>query len=130
MRRSFLGIWLLTATACAGNSPAAPTPVDRSIILAPGQSIELTSDLSVGFVAVLGDSRCPINATCVHAGDATVRLTVTSSTARSDQDLHTAILTPVMFDGLALRLLELQPYPFGGRPTDPDDYRATVHVRR
>jgi hypothetical protein len=130
MRRSALLLFLFTATACTDNSPAAPTPLDRSVVLAPGQSVELTSDLSLGFVAVLDDSRCPINASCVQAGDAVVRLAVTSRTARGDHDLHTAIVAPVTFDGLELRLLELQPYPFGGRPTNADDYRATIHVRR
>ena len=130
MRRTPLTICLLLATACLGKSPSGPTPIDRNVVLAPGQTLELTSDVSVGFVAVLGDSRCPINAGCIQAGDAVVRLTLASRKSRGDRDLHSATLTPVTFEDLELRLVELQPYPFGGRPTDPGDYRATIHVRR
>lgn len=30
--------------------------------------------------------------------------------------------------GYRVTLIELQPYPFSGRPIDPDEYRATVRV--
>src|SRR5215217_5584912 len=128
MRRHLLVCCLLSATACLGKSPATPTSLDGSVVLAAGQTVELTSDLSIGFVAVVGDSRCPINAGCIQAGDAIVRLALISNNTRGARDLHAAVTTPVRFEDLELRLVDLQPYPFAGRPTDPDDYRATVHV--
>jgi hypothetical protein len=130
MRREILAICLLSATACLGKSPAAPTPIDRSVVLAPGQTVALAADVTVGFVAVLGDSRCPINAGCIQAGDATIRVTVNSSKVSGERDLHTATTVPVRFEDLEIRVVDLQPIPFAGRPTDPNDYRATLHVRR
>jgi hypothetical protein len=130
MRRLLLALCLLPATACLGNSPSSPTPIDREIVLAQGQTAQVGGDVSVGFVSVLGDSRCPINAGCIQGGDAIVRITVTSTRGRGDRDLHTGTLAPVTFEDLELRLVDLHPYPFGGRTTDPADYRATLHVKR
>ena len=130
MRRGVLVLCLLSATACLGKSPAAPTPIDRSIVLAPGQTLELASDVTIGFVSVLGDSRCPINAGCIQGGDAIVRLTVNTSRRSGERDLHTGTMAPVTFEDLEIQLVDLHPYPFGGRTTDPGDYRATVRVRR
>ena len=130
MRRGILVLCLLSATACLGKSPAAPTPIDRSIVLAPGQTVELAADVAIGFVSVLGDSRCPINAGCIQGGDAIVRLTVNTSRRNGERDLHTGTMAPVTFEDLEIHLVDLHPYPFGGRTTDPKDYRATVRVKR
>lgn len=130
MRRVLLTFCLLSATACLGNSPSSPAPFDREIVLAQGQTAGLDGGLSVRFVEVIGDSRCPINATCIQGGDAIVRITVSGNRSRGDRDLHTGTLAPVTFEDLELRLVDLHPYPFGGRTTDPADYRATLHVKR
>jgi hypothetical protein len=130
MRQFLLALCLLPATACLGNSPSSPTPIDREIVLSQGQTAEVGGGVTVGFVGVLGDSRCPINAGCIQGGDAIVRVTVNAGRTRGERDLHTGILAPVTFEDLELRLVDLHPYPFGGRTTDPADYRATLHVKR
>jgi hypothetical protein len=130
MRRSLLAICLFFATACLGQSPATPTPLDREVILAAGKTTALTATLSIRFIAVIGDSRCPINALCIQGGDAIVRIEIISRTARGERDLHTGHPQPVEFDGVEVQLVELTPYPFSGRMTDPEDYRATVRVTR
>ena len=128
MRHFLLAICLLPATGC--NSPSGPTPIDREVVLAPGQTAEFDGGLSVRFVAVIGDSRCPIDAICITGGDAIVRLHIAAGTGRSDRDLHTGNMEPVMFDDVEVRLVELTPYPFSGRTTPQADYRATLRVVR
>ena len=130
MRRVLATFCLLLATACLGNSPSSPTPIDREIVLAQGQTTQVGGDVTVGFVEVIGDSRCPINASCIQGGDAIVRITVAGTRGRGERDLHTGTLAPVTFEDIELRLVDLHPYPFGGRTTDPADYRATLHVKR
>ena len=130
MRGFLLALCLLSATACLGKSPASPTPVNREVVLAPGQTVEVTTGLSVRFVSVIGDSRCPIDAICIQGGDAIVRIEIESGAGRGQRDLHTATLAPVSFDDVQLRLVELQPYPFSSRPFDPREYRATLRVVR
>ena len=130
MRHFLLALCLLPAAACLGNSPAAPTPVNREVVLAPGQTVEVTTALSVRFVSVIGDSRCPGDAICIQGGDAIVRIEIESGAGRGQRDLHTGTLAPVSFDGVELRLVDLQPYPFSSLPFDPRDYRATLRIVR
>ena len=130
MRPFLLALCLLPATACSGNSPSGPTPVDREVVLATGQTAEFDSGLSVRFVSVIGDSRCPIDAVCIAGGDAIVRIHVAAGTGRGDRDLHTGDMQPITFDDVEVRLVELTPYPFSGRETPQGDYRATLRVIR
>ena len=130
MRQFFLALCLLPVAACLGKSPAGPTPVNREVVLAPGQTAEVATGLSVRFVSVVGDSRCPGDAICIQGGDAIVRIDIESGEDRGQRDLHTATLAPVSFDDVQLQLVELQPYPFSSRPFDPADYRATLRVIR
>jgi hypothetical protein len=130
MRHFFLALCLLPAAACLGKSPAAPAPVNREVVLAPGQTVDVATGLSVRFVSVVGDSRCPADALCIQGGDAIVRIDIASGENRGQRDLHTGTLAPVSFDDVQVRLVELQPYPFSSRPFDPADYRATLRVIR
>jgi hypothetical protein len=118
--------------AACGSSPSAPSPVDQSVTLAPGQAaiVEGTS-LSLRFDGVSGDSRCPADAICITGGDAQVQIAVTPSAgARRDYTLHTGDMRPVKHDDLTIALVELSPYPFSARPIQPSDYRATLRLTR
>jgi len=92
--------------------------------------VELATGLSVRFVSVIGDSRCPGDATCITGGDAIVRIDIASGRSRAERDLHTGTLHPVALDDVEVRLVELQPYPFASRPFPPSEYRATLRVVR
>lgn len=130
MTRSLFAVCLLLATACSGNSPARPSPVDLEVVLAPGQTSRVAGDLTVRFVAVIGDSRCPADAICIQGGDAIVRLDVGAGRARAERDLHTGSMQPALFEGVRIELLQLSPYPFSGRTIEQDEYRATLRVTR
>jgi hypothetical protein len=131
MRRLLFAICLLSATGCSENTPTAPTPVESEIVLAPGEQSVVAADLSVRFVEVTGDSRCPGDALCITGGDAIVRIDVTTDDINATRDLHTGSMQPVTVDGVRIELLQLAPYPFSSRgPIDPADYRATLRVVR
>jgi hypothetical protein len=131
MRRLGLSFCLVALAAC-GSRPTAPSPVDQSVTLAPGQvaTVEGTS-LSLRFDGVTGDSRCPADAICITGGDAQVHIAVAPSAgARRDYTLHTGDMRPVKHDDLTIALVELSPYPFSARPIQPSDYRATLRLTR
>ena len=130
MRHLLLALCLVAASGCSENSPSGPTPIDQEVVLAPGQTAEFNSGLSVRFVSVIGDSRCPVDAICIAGGDAIVRVHIAAGTGRSDRDLHTGSMEPVTFDNVQVRLVELVPYPFSGRTTPQAEYRATLRVIR
>ena len=88
--------------------------------------------ISVQFVGVTGDSRCPADAFCIQGGDAVVHVRVLDTGAPNAYELHTgdSNRASVAHGGLRIELLELQPYPFSSRTINPGDYRATIVVSR
>jgi hypothetical protein len=131
MRPACVGLLLTMAIACSG--PSGPTVrLDENFVLAPGGSARITgADLSVRFMGVQGDSRCPADAVCIQGGDAIVRVEAQSSTGGAKPyDLHTATSQAVRHGDVSIALVELAPYPFASRPTQPGDYRATLRVTR
>jgi hypothetical protein len=131
MRLTFVGLLLTMAIACS--SPSGPTArLDENFVLAPGESAKVTgADVSIRFVGVQSDSRCPGDAICIQAGDAIVRVEALSSTSGAKTyDLHAANSQPVRHGDVSIALVELAPYPFASRPTQPGAYRATLRVTR
>ena len=84
----------------------------------------------IRFEAVANDSRCPIDAICVHAGDAVVVIAVFDEVGSSRYELtiNEASRKSVTHRNLRIEAVELQPYPISSRPTDPAAYRATFKV--
>ena len=76
--RIYLAVFcLLAVTACSEKSPAAPSPVSREVVLAPGQTAAVAeAGITLRFEGVSGDSRCPIDAICITGGDALVQIAV------------------------------------------------------
>ena len=132
MRALLMGICLLAATACDEKSPSGPTsPLEERFTLAPGQVAAVQDvDLRIRFVEVTGDSRCPADAVCVRAGDATVHVQAIDAGGTTSFQLNTgdSSRASVPHRQFRIQLVELQPYPFGSRPIQPGDYRATLRV--
>jgi hypothetical protein len=91
-------------------------------------------ELTIKFVSVLEDSRCPMNAKCITAGNAKIRVTV------SDRHGHTKTMEMNtnagsgrmgdQFDVYSINLDHLSPdRVIGGRPR-PLAYTATINVVR
>jgi hypothetical protein len=62
---------LVLVTGCSGN-PARPSAMalGQSFDLRPGERADLAAGVSLVFSDVPSDARCPIDATCVSAGEA------------------------------------------------------------
>jgi hypothetical protein len=133
MRVALVSACLVVAVACT-DSPNSPSrPIDRQVVLAPGQSVTIgAASLSLRFEGVMGDSRCPADVLCIQGGDAIVRIAVLPIHGeRREYDLHTGNMMPVVHDDLTIALVELVPYPFGSLPPiQPGDYRVTLRVTR
>jgi hypothetical protein len=107
-------------------------PVNQQLTLAVGQAAAISdAGITIRFVGVPNDSRCPGNAICITAGDATILIEVLPPDGgRSQYDLHTADMKPVKHRDVTIALLQLDPYPFIPRPIEPGDYRVTLRVAR
>jgi hypothetical protein len=101
--------------------------------LRPGGSARLVAeDLEVGFQEVVGDSRCARGVQCIRAGEATVRVWLRQGggpkTLAEVQSTKQAVA--VGDSDLAVRLLDLAPYPVAERRTEAPAYRATLEIVR
>jgi predicted small lipoprotein YifL len=132
MRVGVLCFCLLALTACSRRGPLTPSPIDRQVILAPGQTEAISeAGIRLRFEGVSGDSRCPADAFCVQGGDALVHVEVLPSDGgQQAYVLHTGDMRPVMHGDLTIALVQLSPYPFSSRTIEPADYRATLRVTR
>ena len=125
---------LLAATACDEANPTGPAVrLSERFVLAPGGVAAIAdAGVSIQFVGVTGDSRCPADVFCIQGGDAVVHVRVLDAGAVASYELHTGDRQRAAAAHRALRieLLELQPYPFSSRTIDASDYRAALIVSR
>lgn len=135
MRRFLLaGAMAIVMSGCT--TPSGITPVihvqpGRQFELAVGQEAQIQgSAVSVRFSGVGEDSRCGTDVQCIWAGNAVVRLTLSSSaTTPSESALNTGLeprQTP--YAGFTIRLVGLKPAPKAGRTIPQTDYVATLEV--
>lgn len=107
--------------------------VNVAFRLSPGASVGLNdAQVTVGFVAVANDSRCPRDVQCMWEGDAdvTVWLQVGEGTRR--EDVLRVNREPKMLevDGYRLLLQGLEPYPVSTESIAAEDYVALLEVQR
>ncbi len=68
-------------------------------------------DLLISDVAVVQDSRCPMNARCIVAGQAVVRLRVNGKLVKLGLWSDTVPSSLALADGYTIELLEVNPFP-------------------
>lgn len=116
--------------------PSAPSsPAEGELLLRIGQEARVPGTIvRVAFLAVRDDSRCPIDVTCVWAGDAHVVLALALGTGpSSDHVLHwnpEAGPGSVTLGTYRVSLVSLDPLPRAGEPLPTDAYRVRVKVER
>ena len=137
---TFVAAAAVSAASCA-TTPPDPSPQEAAREVSLGQEFPLRAaepvriagtDLLIAFDRVTEDSRCPVNVTCVWAGNAVVRLTArVAGAARGNLELHTttADKREAAVDGFRVQLVRLAPTRAEGTPITQDQYVATVIVR-
>lgn len=95
--------------------------------LAYGQSVTLqNTNLRIKFKEVLEDSRCPLNAMCVWAGNARIVLDVNGTLFELNTNLEPRA---AFYAGYKITLIRLHPYPnVETMPIQPEEYSASLYV--
>lgn len=113
--------------------PEVPAVLNEPFTLAPGQTAVLAEEgLSVTFVRVLDDTRCPVDQYCVVAGDATMSVRA----AQVGTVPRTLTLTlwddplAVDYEGFSIDVQQLMPDRVSNRTIRPEDYRVRLLVTR
>ena len=123
----------LFALACGGSSSDSPTgtppaAINQPIELAPGQSAQI-GPLRITFTGVSGDSRCPVDVTCVWEGDAVAEIELRQPTsAMETRELHTASPRSTTYGSYQVELVRLDPAPRSTQTIPPASYRLVVRV--
>ncbi|MEO8077181.1 MAG: hypothetical protein ABI818_12690 [Acidobacteriota bacterium] len=116
---------------CA-SSPQAPSGrLPLTTTLQVGQQVTV-SGFTARFVGITNDSRCPIDANCIVAGDATLRfdLSANQRTAPYDIQVEAQARRRAAHEGFFIEVQSLTPYPAGTRSIPQDEYRVTVQIGR
>jgi hypothetical protein len=130
--RTLFLIGSVWAAACDDSStPTSPSPGGAPVMLAAGQVATVPgTPLTLSFMSVPSDSRCPADAVCIHLGEAVARLNGTlPSQGSTSFELRTAESGRVAQVGkYRIELVSLEPYPFSSDPIEPHEYRVTLRV--
>jgi hypothetical protein len=118
----------MTAAGCATSAtPNTQTvSLDTEFTLAPSGRARIEGgEVEVRFVGISEDSRCPRDVACVWAGQAKVRLDITSR--RSEPVLRDVLeQQSVIADQYEIKVVRVLPYPETSGAIPPDDYRVTL----
>lgn len=136
-----LAYMALAAMAAGCGRTSEPVEPGGTFYVQAGDTIQLrigesavigTDGPRITFTAVEADSRCPINVTCVWAGDAQVRLHATGPTTRAlPLELHTGVEPmAVDFAGFNIRLIGLAPERRDPDDVQPNDYSVRLAISR
>lgn len=110
-----------------GSSPDRTGAVDDTLRLTQGTSAMAAGGLTLTFVGVVSDSRCPANVMCPWAGNAAVHIRAsgagTADTVINDNIEPRAIVVA----GYTITLVGLTPYPGSGDQSAP---RVSLRVVR
>lgn len=120
----------LFALSCGdGSASSGPSQaLNQPAPLAPGESAQFGA-LRVTFTGVSGDSRCPVDVTCVWQGDAVAQIRLSEPAgAVESRDLHTNEPRSTKYGAYQVELVRLDPAPRSTETIPAANYRLTVRV--
>jgi hypothetical protein len=136
------GLLALNLSACVtpsqpgttgGVLPSIQVEPNRQFDLSMGQEAKIQgSGITVRFVGVGEDSRCPMDVQCVWAGNAIVRLSLISTQESSKDAALNTTLDPksTQYGGFTFQLVGLKPSPRSGTRIAEADYVATLQATK
>ncbi len=120
---------LLAVLAFAGS--AAARQGDTVSLKIGQQRTVKPSKVRIKFLSVVEDSRCPTDVNCLWAGNAKIKVLVSTSRNSREFEINTN-LGPQgnQLDGWAINLVELTPHPTSKGAPGARSYRAKFTVTR
>ena len=127
MKRLLTTLALLSVLLTACSAPLGGNT------LKPGETLTTSQGITITFVEVIEDSRCPADAMCVWQGNVKVRIEVGFGTEVQQYVLTLGELlegdaNAVDISGHIISLLDVQPYPLASQPASFDDYEITLGI--
>lgn len=129
--RVLIAVIVALSAACGGSPTQPDAVVGQPFEVRAGETANLPDGIRLRFDRVRSDSRCPIDAVCIRAGEAVVAITLTKSGSASvefDVQTDPPDRRSASYGGYSVALTELHPFPRSDRPVQPSDYVATFVV--
>lgn len=124
---------ILTLTLILGIGGFAAAQTTDTVTLKPGQQkTTARTHLKIKFLNVVEDSRCPVDVNCIRAGNAKIKIQITSARGGPKTFELNTTMGPKgdQFEGWAINLESLNPSPNSGKAIKPNDYRARFTIVR
>ena len=132
--RYIIFIILLMAASCNQNTVrVVDVPLSQKFTLRLGGQASIdNANLFIRFTNVVEDSRCPINARCIWAGNGKIALEIQKLNADKIMATLNTTLQPqiAVYDSYEIQFKQLRPEPVAGSEIKPEDYRATLLVTK
>ncbi len=130
MRKTIL---VLILTFILGSVPQANGQTNQQVSVRINQQKTIAgTNLTVRFVSLVEDSRCPTNVNCVSAGNAKIKIEVGRRNGASRIfELNTNLKPQIIsYAGFEIKLINLNPKPATNIRIDRNGYTATFTVRK
>lgn len=128
MRSLFIFLLLVVFAGCNSSLTHEANDYGDELTLAIGEKTSIGRDkISVEFVDVLEDSRCPSNVMCVWAGNGKVQIRFAKDTVQLNTYLEPH---EVILDDVNIELLSLEPYPEQPRQFEKEDYKIRLLITK
>lgn len=135
MKRPHLIALLLIVTLAACRSTGAPAAhaasLNQEVELAPKEQAAYgPQGLTVEFVRVVADSRCPKDTTCVWAGEVTVEVATRAGSTAAVQQHEIKAGESATVGAFQVMVVNVQPEKLTTREIRQEEYRVTLKVEQ
>ncbi|MEW6361209.1 MAG: hypothetical protein AB1477_03720 [Acidobacteriota bacterium] len=132
MKKGIIALITIIAFSAGTLLVSAQTqPRSRQMVIPYGKSrIDSSAKLSVRFLGVVEDSRCPKGVNCVWAGAVTVKISV-SCPGKEAKAFELSSLQgkeTIEYEGKRITLVRVTPYPQADKPIRKANYRVTLKI--
>jgi hypothetical protein len=122
---------ILILTILLGSTFAPAQAQEKLTIRNGGQAVTKNGRITVKFLELIEDSRCPEDVNCVWAGIARIKVRLSKNGKSSDFELNTNQRDkPAIFNGWSVSLTDLKPRQSTTSKYSPSAYSATFTVAK
>jgi len=103
---------IVVALIVVGGVVAANAQSERVSVRVAQEKPSVLGRFSVKFLSVIDDSRCPVNTTCVWAGNAKIKIQLSKGRDAKEFELNTGIQpSTIEYKGYQIKIVSLSPKP-------------------
>lgn len=121
---------IILLTILAGVTFASGQGSERLVVKNGEQKVSRAGRVTVKFVELIEDSRCPADVNCVWAGVAKIKVRLSRAGRSAVVELNTMDKRSTVFQGYTVTLTELEPRQSTTSKYSPSAYEATFTVSK